>query len=308
MLQLLRKLSREWSFSLAIDRLQEGRSLTVEDRISLLGIVSLVLICMFALLSLFNPKAHQRKLADIKKSERRNRPWIILSYFYGSLLPERRLPEKPSRIHSLQRLALSDDLLCQAAACSTLVSMADDLASMIPSVVSEDLFTLCRMSSAPAAPVAQRIPICLALLCYSPGNREILCALPSSAIRSVVAGARAASRLKQAGAALATHTLAQSPTAATLLIRMGILEPLSAMLDDRRGASSEFFSDNRRLAAALALARLAERSSAVEDRRQFATQAFLRAVATLARTDDQRLQLCSASIFAVIASTEVRFC
>ncbi len=289
-------------------RLQEGKSLTVEDRISLLGIMSFVLICIFALLSIsFNPKVYQRKLAEIRKTERRNRPWKILSFFQGCLHPERQLPEKHSRTHSLQKLALSDDFYSQAAACSALVSMADDLASMIPSVLSEDLFTLCRMSSAPAAAVAQRIPICLALLCCSPTNREIMCTIPPAAIRSIVAGARAASCLKQAGAALATHFLAHSKPAATLLVRMGILEPLSAMLDDRRGIGSDSFSDNRRLAAALALARLAECGSGGEDRRLFATQSFLRAILNLARSNDQRLQLCSASIIAAIASNEVMF-
>ena len=303
--QLFKKYA-EWSVSKAVTRLQEGRSMTVEDRIFLLGMLSLILIGIFIFMSAgFNPKYYRRRLEAKRKAERQKRSWKILKYFYGSLFPERQLSEKQSRIHVLQRLTLSDDLCCSSAACSILIDMADDISAMIPSLLSGDLFTLCRMSSVPAPSVAQRIPACLALLCCSPANRDTLCSLPPAALRSVVAGARAASRLKQAGSALAALTLAQSRNAATLLIRMGILDPLGAMLDDRRGVSAKSGGESRRLAAALALARLAERGGEAEDRRPFATQAFLRAVAGLGRAEDQRLQLCAASIFAALAATEV---
>jgi hypothetical protein len=295
----------EWSILHSLNRFQQGKSLSSEDRISLLSLTSLVLVLILILLSLiFNPRSFQEKIKEKRKSDRRKRPWKLLSYFFGVLFPERQISDKQSRLNALQRLALSDDLYSQSAACSELVGIADDLAIMTPKVLSEDLYTLCRMSAAPAAAVAQRIPICLALLCCSPENRERLCSLPPTAIRSVVAGARAASRLKQAGAAMAALALAQSANAAATLVRMGILEPLGAMLDDRRSGGGGD-SDGRRLAAALALARLAQRGGAGEDRRLFATQAFLRAVAALMRADDQRLQLCAASIFAALCTNEV---
>jgi hypothetical protein len=128
----------------------------------------------------------------------------MLANFHGHLYAagrgRRPILQKDVRLAALQRMASSGDMFTQTASVSALALVSEMTAQRVPAVIPQDLQLVLLWSLAPSPAVAQRILLVVALLAQSPANRERIALVPN-AVKTIVAGARAASKLKQLHAA-----------------------------------------------------------------------------------------------------------
>jgi hypothetical protein len=140
----------------------------------------------------------------------------MLANFHGHLYAagrgRRPILQKDVRLAALQRMASSGDMFTQTASVSALALVSEMTAQRVPAVIPQDLQLVLLWSLAPSPAVAQRILLVVALLAQSPANRERIALVPN-AVKTIVAGARAASKLKQLHAARPAPAPARLPPA-----------------------------------------------------------------------------------------------
>ena len=215
----------------------------------------------------------------------------------------------------LHRLAGKADIFTQCEAVSSLCYISELLLQRMPGVVAQDLSLMMLWSSSPAPAVSQRIPLMLAVLAFNAFNRERLSQIHGS-MKTLIAAARAASKLKQLHALLAMAVCSRNRTLATQLVKLGAVDVLAAIVASREpGARPRVRQDSPKdsklvLAAAIVLTQIAEWE---EHRRHYGKLAFLRSVIALTRSGDTRIQLAGVSVLASLAqgasaATDLREC
>lgn len=203
----------------------------------------------------------------------------------------------------LHRLAGKADIFTQCEAVSSLCYISELLQQRMPGVVAQDLSLMMLWSSSPAPAVSQRIPLMLAVLAFNAFNRERLSQIHGS-MKTLIAAARAASKLKQLHALLAMAVCSRNRTLATQLVKLGAVDVLAAIVASREpGARPRVRKDSPKdsklvLAAAIVLTQIAEWE---EHRRHYGKLAFLRSVIALTRSGDTRIQLAGVSVLASLA-------
>ena len=288
--------------------LEGEHSLSPEEKFALMIWTGLGMMVLFTVWSVqFSPRAQRRRLLAQQKQDRLRRPWRILSLFHGSLFVagHRRRPEpaNETKLGPLCRLASKDDIFTQCEAVSSLCYVSELLQQKMPGVVAQDLSLMMLWSSSPAPAVSQRIPLLLAVLAFNVFNRERLAQIQGG-MKTLVAAARAASKLKQLHALLAMAVCCRNRVLAAQLVKLGAVDVLAAIVASREpGARPRVRQDVPKdsklvLAAAIALTQIAEWE---EHRRHLGKLAFLRSIIALTRSADTRIQLAGVSILASLA-------
>jgi hypothetical protein len=293
----------------AFHTLLDGQeSLTPEERFAVMIWIAVGLMIFFLVYSmLFSPQAQRKRLLAQQKQDRLQRPWHLLSLFHGSLFvhghKKRPEPAKETKLSLLYKLAGKADLFTQCEAVSAFCYIFDVLQKKMPGIVVQDLSLLLLWSSSPAPAVSQRIPLMLAMLSLNSSNRERLGQINGS-MKTLVAAARAASKLKQLHSLLAMSVCCRNRGLSTQLVRLGVIDVLAAIIASKEpGARARTRRDMPKdarlsLAAAVALAQIAEWE---EHRRYMGKLAFLRSVISLTRSPDVRIQLAAVTILASLA-------
>jgi hypothetical protein len=203
---------------------QGTQSLSPEERFALLVWAAFGVMGLFILWSMFfSPRVQRKRFMAHQRQKRLRRPWRILSLFHGSLFVQgprtRPEPLKETRVGALFRLAGKPDMYTQCEAVSGLCYISEILQQKMPGIIRADFSLILMWSSTPAPAVSQRIPLLLAVLACNVHNRERL-EQTNGAMKTLISGARAASKLKQLHALLAMAVCSKSRVLAAQVLSL----------------------------------------------------------------------------------------